>query len=545
MMRVLSRWWSVQSLLCLGFALVLPSRRGGVLPGGPGQTPTLGVADTGVADTVDLATITTDTGAFASGWRDFSRYTNPVLCVNAARRMQMLQQRALIVQRVDDPLHARPGQDTVGQARVIAVARTCGARFTLANIEGRLRPVLFELAMLEQNDSLARTIVAAQIAQAPTPEARTAVWRHALKRYLAAEPPRVAAANAMVAQLDTQLVGDTLARVALHEELLAYDREGEDTAGVRREAERLVALISAQLVVHEREYDLLKNVYLTLLSLALFEHPDSLPALVQQERQTLTRFMTLALHLEYVHSWGHKKDDMTVQQVLKSELNGLEPGWLTGSKWDSIPPVHLQADYWFPPPGHTASNTAHPVLGLANLVCIGGFPEVGEQTSDRDGGRFAMAVRRWLAQYGPRGATVTMLAIAADSDGSLDGDFYPTVAQAAQFWRWYYQDYEQLPVTVGVQARPQSWLPAPDGRRVWAGQNVPWDVLWGQLTRTFAPYYAQYHDSQCVLLDRHSKVVAMAGTSAAAELFDIDAFENTFNNITIRLLQSQQPPRAP
>ena len=416
--------------------------------------------------------------------------------------------------------------------RVVAVARTCGARFTIANTPDWQLPSLFQLAVLAQADSLAQAIVAARVARAPTPAAKLQLWREALEIELEAQPPRRAAAQAMIAKLDQQLAGDMPAQIALHQELLVHDAEGQDTAGVRREAERMIALVDTQSVVHASDYGLLREAYRELYTLTFFEHPDSMAVLEARERATLTRLMTPALHLEILHQWGHKTDDMTVQQVLALQLKDLVPTWITRLPTPQTPPLRIHGDYWFPAPGQPARDTVRPVRGKVNLVCVGGFPDLTTHYDDRNGGRFALGLRRWLAHYGPQGAIVTMVAIVSDSTGNTLGEFAPTAAQAAQFWRWYYQDYEQLPVAVAVQVRPQGWVTMPDGRRLWEGRTVQWDNIADEGGGTF-------HDTQCALLDPEGKVANFTSTSAEG-VYAINASGDWFDRTVVWLLRQHQ-----
>jgi hypothetical protein len=73
-----------------------------------------------------------------------------------------------------------------------------------------------------------------------------------------------------------------------------------------------------------------------------------------------------------------------------------------------------------------------------------------------------------LAQYGSHGLTVTVMSATkrwidyGDYLPALAGPFTP--AEEAEIIRKYYQEYERLPVTVGIQVRRFTQRPAPDGR---------------------------------------------------------------------------------
>src|SRR5579863_8208592 len=93
--------------------------------------PPLGLGAQPPVDMAQLATITTDTGAFAPGNRDFTRYDTPGLCLVAAVIVQAYSQRTLAA-----TIQASNNYwtDTVGAGETATVARACGVRFTLANV---------------------------------------------------------------------------------------------------------------------------------------------------------------------------------------------------------------------------------------------------------------------------------------------------------------------------------------------------------------------------------------------------------------------------
>ena len=111
----------------------------------------------GVPDS--LAMITTDTGAFAPGYKDYSRYLIPELCVAAARNAGDVMTRPLATQIWLATIRDyAPEQDSL-PTRVSQIARACGAHFTVEKTDEENLPALFNLALLERNDSLARAVL--------------------------------------------------------------------------------------------------------------------------------------------------------------------------------------------------------------------------------------------------------------------------------------------------------------------------------------------------------------------------------------------------
>jgi hypothetical protein len=467
-------------MLCT--AILLPWHVLAAHPSGPTVSartaPAIAPVDTVDTLAAQLATITTDTGAFAPGHRDFSHYDTPGLCRAAARVTRASFQYSLAAQAVDDTL----SEDTIGVGGTAPVARACGARFTLANATGRDLGDLFDLALHEQNDTLAQAVLAKLVAQAATPGARAAIWVFGLQSYLLFG--RLVAAEAL-AQLDMHGAVVDSTPMMMHFLLGKYfDRNG-DTVRFRREIEKEIEHLPSD---RNQDYFWARKAFQDLMRLAAIGHPDSMPAVAQQAQSVLKTY-TVEAQVPDISKDDRYSRNISVDSVLQftgyvpwdrlsldSVIVQLAPAWYTyRRKHGGAVAPRLQADYWFPAPGHPSSDTLRPVQGKIDLICLG-----GDMIDDRDvvfdgmplysGYQQAAHIRRWLSQYGAAGLEVTIVRpvsgwLVADHLQNSQYRLFQTFAEEAPLWRWYAQEYEQLPVTVAVQVRHDQWLPQPDGRR--------------------------------------------------------------------------------
>jgi hypothetical protein len=148
-----------------------------------------------------LATITTDTGDFAPGHHDFTRYTDLRWCLVAATDTRYILRRTLKAQDNLDLVHGTPERDTLPSG-VILVARNCIAHFTVAGTAIKDLPLLFDLALMAGKDSIAHSVLARLVNAAPTVEDKRQVLMNYIGHYLKAEPARVGTVDSLVAQKD-------------------------------------------------------------------------------------------------------------------------------------------------------------------------------------------------------------------------------------------------------------------------------------------------------------------------------------------------------
>lgn len=463
------------SLVCaLGLGLVTPCG---------GQAPSSAVDTTRAASLpARLATITTDTGDFALGHRDFSRYDTPGWCRAAALTTLRILRRSLAAQESLDTLSAMPAQDTQ-PAGVTTLARACGARFRAAGTPAADLPDLFKLALREQDDTLALAVLARQMALAPTAAVRDALRMDAIEMMIginkvetgrfhdivefedAAEPARLKGAEVLIAQIDALGPSARVAQMKVHAVLLSMlQASGVEGYRVRKEAERVIALwqkAAGDQVQADMGGWTVQTAYRALVLQTFLEHPDSLPMLAQRARQDMSKIKD---------SKNFNKTRMDPATPIHAVLEQLAPEGYTEEGWHelltgqgdtsraSAPAFHLQADYWFPYPAHSR-DTIVPVPGKVNLIVSG------------TGSAVASYVRKWLTQYGPHGLVVTIVGstegvfanwIEAENNNDPLGPPLPPAAEADSL-RMVIQDVQRLPVTVAVQKNKFVWRP--DGKR--------------------------------------------------------------------------------
>lgn len=448
-----------------------------------------------------LATITTDTGDLAPGRTVFTRYQTPGLCLVAAQNARTLSRRTVAAQEATDVLQRTdPLRDTM-PAGVVVVARSCGGHLSVASAAAVDLPDLFNLALLAQNDTLARAVLERQIALAPTESARFGLLLAAVQAYLGAEPAHVAAAEQVVAQLDARGPGALAAQVAVHDQLEQFGMLTFDQVRVRHEAERVLALLQPVQGSALQPYGpQLLDAYQSLMSLAFFNTPDSMPALARRAQQDLRRVPPPPGQQNAFVSATF--DD--VMRMLSPVQDWRQVGHLT--------PV-LRADIWFPT---AAADTAYPARGRVALFvqvpepCYAGYGNFYTPVLDPISNRCTSlyeTLRQWHAQYGAAGLDVTLVAATTGVYGTvLSGP--QTLAEAANNLRWYFLQYLHLPVNrVAVQAVPVSApLPAPDGRVFRKGWDSHFSVPNGErgyLTLFDSTYHTPTSNaSHLVLTDR-------------------------------------------
>lgn len=397
-----------------------------------------------------LSTITTDTGAFAPGHRDFARYTTPRFCLAATLTARDVARRGLETQAILDTLDDVQ-QDTFGLAATTAVARACGARFTIANAAPSELPTLFAMALLLHNDTLAQQVLARQVALAPVAK-RDSLQLGALAAFLGIDhlpQPRPALLTAAHA-LSEVLARDSSAldRLQLQQLLLIYWETRDNLSAIRDAAAALLEIIQQtpagvlpQTVISRSQ----RNAFSALMGIAFLTQPDSMLPLATRVQQTTTPVLK---NFRLVPA-----NQLSVPQV----LDALSP---VGANWNSrqrhVMP-RLQANAWYP----AGADTLQPAPETVTLFVHGGNAAVANR------------VRRWIARYGPRGFRVTIVESIDDTAARwwVPGDYDLvngplTFTQRAARAKWYYLDYEHLPVTVAVQEKHVQFPAWPNDKRI-------------------------------------------------------------------------------
>ena len=410
-----------------------------------------------------LATITTDTGVFAPGPASFARFTVPGLCRAAALYASTVQRQTRAAQGVLDTIHlTAPTRDTLPR-QAVTLARTCGARFTVKETPVPELPDLFALALQAGNDTLAEAVMRRQLALAASPTERGTVLMTAIGGYLTAEPARVSAVEAIVAQVDA--LGPTMqgVRLAVHDSLLRFAESSYDTVYMRQEAERIIALgHDIPTDYHQYAYDPVVDAYRALLEITFVAHPDALPALAARAKEDLSRFPA-GRRFPSDASWTEQIPDYKTAS-LDAVSRWLAPAELQEAIQGQMPsPPPLQASYWFPArPAHWPPGT-----GSISLVvysghgpCLGGITGGGSYNAC-GWNNVGAGVHTALARYAALGLPIT---IVVETWRNALGQLPASVVTNADTLRWFYRDHLKLPVTVAVVADSLQELPTPDGR---------------------------------------------------------------------------------
>jgi hypothetical protein len=417
------------------------------------------------------ATLTTDTGDYASGHRDFARYTTPLLCVEAARTEAAYARRTAGVAAAAYTLqHTAPEQDTL-PATVTRVARACGAHFLdqpVTQMDAADLPVLLPLALLAHQDTLAQAILARSAELAPTAAARQQVWLNGLDALLRAEPARVEAATALVAQWNRLGRSAVALQVGGASRFLAFWQQHFDRARMQEGAEALLQLEPDTTQPVATKISLLSgrvDAYGALWQLAAVDHPDSLTAVGQRVVQDLQRPVWdmpgwQHFKLKWVREFQSERHDADALRAFAMEKSDA----FLNLRVDGQPMAPLGATYWRSPTDAPERDTVRPTPGRVSLfvrpdiACYN--DELYESWGEKKCTQAIDRLARWQRMYGGSGLQITV--VGYSTDGALySGPLAPAVQ--ADAIAWYVHQFAQLPVTVAVQSFGIMRRPAPDG----------------------------------------------------------------------------------
>ena len=468
-----------------------------------------------------LASITTDTGAFAPGHQNFSDYTVPGLCAAAAATTAEVLRNPLPARQAYDTLNQMPDKDTL-PPKARQVARACGAAFTLQNTDSLQWPSLFDLAVMSGNDSLARTVVARRLETTATPQGRQAIERATVSAYLGqpadglhpAQPARPDLAAMLESQWDQQMspsgpvdVKALAQAVQWHSNLLQYGAQIHDEALVDRELQKISALAHTLTVPSTTMAAVggaLYAGYVAKMRFAYLASPDSMRPVAVQAQHDLQRFSSDSICPQ---GWGGTSTACRAASVDTVEAWLTRPlGYTTNAQtW------RVHADYWFPPKGQPA-DTVFPTPGKVTLV----VHQILMCSLDEEwivyfgcGSEELDAIRQYVHRYGAQGLQVVMVS-STHGWAYLSGALTPR--QEAERIRWYYQDFFGLPVTVAVQI-PRPEVKIADGRRwfgTWdPGQNWYIDSTLFQFQRW---QDLGYYSGGIILVGQNGQTLAQRGS---------------------------------
>jgi hypothetical protein len=446
-----------------------------------------------------LASITTDTGAFAHGNRDFSRFTVPGMCVAAVHQEDDVLRRTISAQYDLQLLRdTAPERDTL-PAQAVALARACGGRFTIARTAPSDLPALFTLALQMGNDRLAQDVVRRQLASAPSSAARQTVLATAVQGYVDAKPARLVAAERTAATADTLALREHTNSLPAHFPMLELANHGFDRPRMRREADRLITLGQTLTFSAIQYYDLpLIAAWSNVLHVVFYEHPDSVLTVARRAKADLSRFpIGRDFPAGIPYSPAQTFDFKTHTDVdVRDFLLPITPDRYSGP--NALPRV--VARYWFPKPPDT-----WPPRGKVSLVLYGGWPLV---CSRGDGPLLAFPMSNscdvwhttfpaWMKEFEARGFAITVMERAR---GEAVRSIPLAEAAEADSLDWYYRTYLKLPLTLGVvpTARVRQF-PEPDGR-YWLADTTAFGRMLGAEAQDEQAGMAMLYDRDGTLL---------------------------------------------
>jgi hypothetical protein len=404
-----------------------------------------------------------DTGDFAHGPSDFSRYTTPGLCVAAARYTSVVLRRTQAAQAIMDTIRDQfPTRDTL-PASAIAVAQRCSARFSVSGTPAPELSDLLTLSLLAGNDSMARQVVERRLALTRNTAQRDTLFEAAIAAYLGAAPARMSLAQALVAQVDKLGPSEQITRLAMHDSLLVFAVATYDTAQIRQEANRLIAL-GHEVPASALQYDYhpIAEAYSGLLAIAFVAHPESLTTIAAAAKADLQRFPSGRTFPPNKPYWRAELLDYT-NASLDQVLAALSP--LADPRVFGQTPPPLHATSWFP----TSPASWPPGSGPVSLIVYGGYGVCfGNLTGQYDFngcggfGELHAAEFEKIARYAASGIPVTL---AVETWRSGFGGLPQSAAANVDTLRWYYRDHLKLPVNVAVVVDSVQQIPAPDGRQ--------------------------------------------------------------------------------
>jgi hypothetical protein len=341
----------------------------------------------------------------------WKRYSAPDLCYAAVQRALMTEYNT----ERRDTMPYNP-HDTL-PTTVVTVAHQCLATQDIAQVKERSLPVLLQVALAANADSLVDSIIRRELALADSAsqKAHARVVRGAYEALQAARPMRAAVAARWLAYADSAWPGAVLDRCFMH-----------------------VQAASAAL----RQLDLAHFTEHATQAVAIAKRTPSEP-LDSSEVQQLHLFTVLA-------EFALKRATMFTEGITDSVIAELAP-LMGGMYGKTIPPLTGQFRF----AGSASDQSVIPTPGQPSVLFFAN-PRCGAHCYP------TYAILRRLRRTFP---TLPIL-LAATTHGSFRNRPPPSGAQEAEYLRAYYQDELQLPFPLVVDTLPYTFRAAPDGRRV-------------------------------------------------------------------------------
>jgi hypothetical protein len=422
-----------------------------------------------------LATVTTDTGDLAPGHRDFGRYTTPTWCLLAVQQDQATRQNPLVTQAALDtldPVSRSRLEDTLF-AGVARTARACAAQFPVAKTGPNELSALYMVAVVARDDALTDAVLRQLLTLAPTDAVRLDLLVWAIEQEITAQPARVAAADSLMAQLDTRGVEAVVARLQARRQLLAVARRAFDRARMQQEAEQIITLGNTLSPPPFAQSDTVLMAYVeayrTLMALALVDHPDSMPSLARRIQQDFQRPVLGQVNHTCVTdaSYGARAmcsgfSSPLAGKVIVGEapvatiVSLFAPAGAVPAEAAAVKPLPpVEAAYWVPgPPPALGHVTLRVTLRVSQFPCL--LSEENALQHDRCQQAAIALLQRWVRRYSRTGFAITANLVLDDSLILLRGS--EPFAAAAQALTQFWAQVVRVPVTLAIS----SAAPSPD-----------------------------------------------------------------------------------
>lgn len=375
------------------------------------------------SDVSALSSITTDTGDFAVGQRDFSRFKAPWTCVGAISVAEAIADRSVEHQMRVVTTFGNSLSDSV-PASVIAVARSCGAKFSVANTSREDLLDLFQVALISGNDTMASAIIRRFIPSGRIDTAHAGLIDSVVVGYLRARPARIADAEAFLKRMEPQIPSQKRSWILpAWSRLIGFEasRPIVDRPRLRVSVEHVMTYAGSQ-YGDTNATNWWKTVLAQANSGAPEIHPTPVPALEAAQ-------------------WIPSKPNSSHTPTLVVSMGGPwnlfplpDPALHTWSIWD--PNLCVQnRDYVVGP------------LPFPSDVCIG----------------LQAWLTEWTRRYQPQELSIIIVEI---QHGSTLWSEPLNERQEAERLASYFRDHLKLPVTVALVPITKTQLPEPDGRHV-------------------------------------------------------------------------------
>jgi hypothetical protein len=361
---------------------------------------------------------------------DFSRYDRPGMCEQVAYTVKIATWRRGEHDTISYKSRLRDTLPAKSVERVQACVQSKSfdiTHMTVSDLRAMLR-----LAFIANDDQIAQQVIDQQFKNSASDTARAAILSESIGDALAARPLRINLALRALARMDSLGTSVLEQRLLAHDEFVSYYNSIDDATSMQHQIDQALTISDAMpSLMRSRNRDRISSLYEQRWELMLAEQGFAAPG--------------LDVFIQQVDSIAGSQFGMR---------RNIERRYLgTSFRLPLIP-------YWYRPDGTRApqdSNGTQPRPGHVTLV-LRVNPLCGSVCHKQ-----YAALRRVYEQYAARGFDIILL---AKTSGFSTGTLTQTPDQEAEAIRTYYQEYLQLPVTVGVEVTPYTHRPAPDNRRV-------------------------------------------------------------------------------